>query len=227
MPKFTDICHMYIVVAAATKQEIQPFIHLLEHNQISLKNHQVEILLTGVGILASAHSLTVTAISKKPDLIIQAGMAGSFSSAFPPGSIVIVKEELIGDCGVREDGQWKDTFDLNFEGIDNVPFKNKKLVNPLINSWNSLQLPTATGLTVNQVSTDPYSIQLLQEKYHCDIETMEGASLHFVCLKMGIPFIQIRSISNKVGSRNKKEWTIQEAISSLNNKLAKIIQHLP
>jgi futalosine hydrolase len=56
-----------------------------------------------------------------------------------------------------------------------------------------------------------------------EIESMEGAALHFVALHQNIPFIQMRSISNWVGERDKSKWKIKEAISNLNNELKKII----
>jgi futalosine hydrolase len=48
---------------------------------------------------------------------------------------------------------------------------------------------------------------------------MEGAALHFACLQSGIPFIQIRTISNTVGVRDKQQWQLPAAIDSLNQYL--------
>jgi futalosine hydrolase len=44
---------------------------------------------------------------------------------------------------------------------------------------------------------------------------MEGAALHYVCLQTGVPFIQIRCISNYVGERDKSKWKFNEAFDSL------------
>ena len=53
---------------------------------------------------------------------------------------------------------------------------------------------------------------------------MEGAALHYVCLMEKIPFLQIRSISNYVGERNKRNWNMKEAIANLNKKLIEFVQ---
>ncbi|MFZ1371603.1 MAG: futalosine hydrolase, partial [Ferruginibacter sp.] len=58
------------------------------------------------------------------------------------------------------------------------------------------------------------------------IETMEGAALHYVCLQENIPFLQIRSISNYVGERDKIKWKLKEAIENLNTDLIKLINGL-
>ena len=55
------------------------------------------------------------------------------------------------------------------------------------------------------------------------VESMEGAALHYVCLKEKIPFLQIRSVSNYIGERNKKNWNMKESIANLNLELIKII----
>ena len=56
-------------------------------------------------------------------------------------------------------------------------------------------------------------------------ESMEGAALHYVCLMENVPFLQIRSISNYIGERNKKKWDMMESINNLNNSLVKIINN--
>ena len=66
----------------------------------------------------------------------------------------------------------------------------------------------------------------LFEKFNADIESMEGAAFHYVCLLRKANFVQIRSISNIVGERDKTKWKMKEAIASLNNELEKLIQQL-
>jgi futalosine hydrolase len=54
---------------------------------------------------------------------------------------------------------------------------------------------------------------------------MEGAALHYVCLQQEINFLQLRSISNIVGERDKQKWEMKEAIANLNMELKKILQY--
>jgi futalosine hydrolase len=55
---------------------------------------------------------------------------------------------------------------------------------------------------------------------------MEGASLHFMGRDLTIPFIQIRSVSNYVGERDKSKWEMQEAIYNLNETLLEFLDAL-
>lgn len=52
---------------------------------------------------------------------------------------------------------------------------------------------------------------------------MEGAALHYVCLIEKIPFMQIRSLSNFVGERDKSKWRMKEAITNLNKELETLL----
>ena len=53
-----------------------------------------------------------------------------------------------------------------------------------------------------------------ENKFLPVIESMEGAALHYVCLMEKIPFLQIRSISNYIGERDKKKWNMKDAWST-------------
>ena len=105
------------------------------------------------------------------------------------------------------------------------PFENGWLVNKnKILQQSTLEVVKA--VTINKV-TDKGSIkQQLIDSFNPDIETMEGAALHYVCLHQNIPFIQLRAISNYVGERDKTKWKIDLAISNLHNELIKLLKQL-
>jgi len=218
---------MRIIITAATIGEWMPvFVNMNtlytgESQRLKIRFHQ-----SGVGMLASAVSLTRLVSEEKPDLIIQAGIAGCFDSNMPLGKVVVVKEEILGDVGVEEDGKWKDLFDLKLEKSNYHPFEKRKLPNPWLSTYNLLKLPELTGITVNQISTQPSRIEQLKKKYGAVVESMEGAALHFICREANIPFIQIRAISNYIGERNKAHWKMKEAIEALNEVLVKYVDRL-
>ena len=58
------------------------------------------------------------------------------------------------------------------------------------------------------------------------IEYMEGAALHYVCLQEKIPFLQIRSLSNFAGERDKSKWVLKESIAHLNLHLQQLLKLL-
>ncbi len=210
---------MKITIAAATRFEIK-------EDLLQSPKHDIQFLYTGVGILQSAVSLTQIAFQQKPDLIIQAGIAGCFHSIIPLGGVVVVEKDIVADMGVWENNEWKDVFDMSFQQADNKPFMNRSLPNEKIDELNVLHLPVVTGVTVNEITTSLQKNDVLKIKYNADIESMEGASLHYVCRLFDIPFLQVRGISNYVGERDKKQWKIKEAIENINEAVSDMLMFL-
>lgn len=218
---------MKIVITAATSAEWMPAFLNIKPRFIN-GNHPFKILFheSGVGMLATTFSLTKLIIENKPDFIMQVGIAGTFDPTFALGKTVIVQDEIVGDMGVVEENNWKDIFDLSLEKSNHAPFKKSKLPNQNIIKFNLLKLPQVTAVTVNEISTNLLRIQQLKKKYNPVIESMEGAAFHYVCTKLKVPFVQIRTVSNYVGDRNKKNWEMQKSITNLNKIILKYVDKL-
>ena len=88
---------------------------------------------------------------------------------------------------------------------------------------STLFLPVVKGITVNKVSDSILQRDQIISNFSPDIESMEGAAFHYVCLQEKVPFLQLRSISNYVGERDKLKWKMKDAIGNLNEALVKII----
>ncbi len=208
---------MRILIVSATQIEVE-----LAKEQLK-DNYNISFLVTGVGILASAMALTKYLTINQPQLVIQVGIAGCFNQNTALGTVVLVKEEILGDIGVEEDGIWKDLFHSKLCDLDTPPFTKGKLVNAHLLSLNKLDLPTVTAITVNEITTRPQRI--LQQKliYNPQIETMEGAALHYICNEFYIPYLQIRGLSNYIGERDKSRWKIKEAVENSNKVLLEVL----
>jgi futalosine hydrolase len=186
---------------------------------------QVSFHKSGVGILATTFSLSKLIVEVQPDLIIQIGIAGTFEQNLL-GKLVIVKQELLGDLGVEENNQFKDVFDLKLEAANEYPFIKKRLSNGWIERFNLLNLPEVTAITISEITTREERMRHLQKKYNPQIESMEGAALHYVGLLTNTPFLQIRAISNLVGERDKSKWQMNEALSGLTNTTLRLLDRL-
>ncbi len=209
------------LLVAATAQEIKPF---LEHHRESGGTGNLDVLVTGVGLVATTYALTRQFSLKKPGMVIQAGIAGCFDKKIPLGSVVAIDSDMIADQAVIENKKLKTTFDLGLCDPDQLPFTGGWLINPHKTILRKLKLKAVSGISVNHVSTDKTMIRLYQAKFKPSVETMEGAALHYTCRMENIPFLQVRSISNYVGERNKKNWTVNEAIINLNNTITSILE---
>jgi futalosine hydrolase len=217
---------MKILITAATQLEIQPVINYLQLENFQFGKNEFSILNSGIGGIATTYDLTKTITVAKPDYILQAGVAGSFHSEVTIGSVVCVGEEIIGDMGAEENNDFRDIFDLALLNESHPPFKGKVLINPYCQKGHEFGLPIVRAVSINEITTRTQRMELLRKKYNPDIETMEGAAFHYVCLKENIPFLQVRAISNFVGERDKKNWNLKTAIENLNNKLIEITQKL-
>ena len=213
---------MEILLIAATNFEIQPMINYLADRNCLIGSNRFDVLITGIGSMSTAYWLTKTIEKKRPDLLIQAGVAGSYSDSYPPGSLVLVNEEVTGDLGVEENNEFKDVFDMGLPQISD-PYTGKNLVNNDKELLQRYNLPLVKAVTINEITTRPARIQQLQQKYQPVVESMEGAAFHYIALMEKIPYIQLRAVSNMVGERDKSKWKMKEAIAALNEQLIKIV----
>jgi futalosine hydrolase len=202
---------MKILIVSATAMEIAPFV---------ANNLEVDILITGVGAPACMYTLTKKLQQNVYDFVIQAGIAGTFKNNFALANTYIVTHDLFADLGISENEMFYTLFDTGFVDANTMPYTNGWLENDgVIN----VGLPTAKNITVNTVSDNFDITEMYKRKFDADIESMEGAAFHFVCLQEKIPFLQLRSISNFVGERSKTNWKIKEAIDGLNENLKRIV----
>ncbi len=218
---------MRVLITAATKGEWMPSFQKInpkfvkDHNKFSVRFHE-----SGIGLLASSVSLMKVIYEQKPDLMIQVGIAGCLDTTIPLGKVFAIKDEVIGDLGVQENKQWKDLFDMQFLKSSSAPFEKKVLPNKWLKQYNVLKLPIKKGVSVNTISTQKDKIKTLSAKYKATLESMEGASLHYIGNDLNIPFIQIRAVSNYIGERNKLKWKMSEAIHNLNETLLNYVDAL-
>lgn len=219
---------MKIALVAATWQEIAPIQDYLSERLYLKNHHQFSLWVTGVGLVNTTYNLTKKIALEKPDMAIQAGIAGSFQPlVYSPGDVVAVKDEVMGDQGVIEaNDTWNDIFSLKLADPNLFPFKSGKLPNPHHKLFQKINLPQVSAVSVNEITTSSKKIHQLMELYAPAIESMEGAAFHYVCLNESIPFIQIRSISNRIGERDKAQWQMNKAIENLQNTLITVINKL-
>jgi futalosine hydrolase len=173
-------------------------------------------------MMATTYTLTKSISARRPDFIFQAGVAGCLDKKLPLSKIVLVENENIGDLGVEENSAFRTLFDLRLLDKNAFPWKDAKLSNN-IEALKSIGLTVIDGVTVNEISTDKMRIDYYKDQLNASVESMEGAALHFVALQENIPFLQMRSLSNFVGERDKSKWVMDIAIANLNIELKRIL----
>jgi futalosine hydrolase len=207
---------MKILLVAATAAEIKP---LIKEVRTSSSLPALSVMISGIGMLNTSYHLVKQIQLNRPDIIIQAGVAGTFNKAYEPGVLVAVKRDRIADLGVVEKNKWRNIYDLGLEKPSVFPFRNGWLVNPHSKLLANTNLPQVSAISISEISTDQTMINHYVKNFGAVIESMEGAALHYVSKMERIPFLQIRAISNHIGERNKKKWNLPVAIKNLNSML--------
>lgn len=208
------------LLVAATAMEIKNAASFIKRTK------DWDALITGVGGVSTAYALMNAFTKQKPQIIIQAGIAGSFDKNILLGDVVVVSADAFGDLGVVENKSRKTIFDLNLIHQNAKPFKNSWLPNPNKKILQQLNLPLVKSVSVNEITTRKSDIDFYKNNLGASIESMEGAAFHYVCLMEKILFLQIRSISNYVGERNKTKWKMKEAIENLNQTIIELLPKL-
>jgi futalosine hydrolase len=216
---------MNCLVVAATSIELGPFLEYLRNNKKGPGPQTIDVLITGIGLTATTHSLMRQLRIKRPGLVIQAGVGGCFDKAIPLGTVLAIKQEAIADQSVIELNKLKTLFDLELVPQNQSPFSKGWLINKS-EQLKKVKLKKVKGVSVNEITSSGQKVKFYTETFNAVVESMEGAALHYVCLMEKIPFIQLRSVSNYIAERNKKNWNMKESIINLNKELINLLNKL-
>lgn len=213
---------MKVLISAATSMELTA----VKNSESLPSSLSLYYTTTGVGVISTVYHLMEMLSKEKFDFMIQVGIAGSFDQQLPLGNAVNIEKESIAEMGVVENNEYKDIFKLGLADANVAPYSDGLLLNPHKHLLTASGLTNVTGVTNNEITTDPIKIERYKLAYNATIESMEGAAFHYIGIMKSIPFIQIRGISNFVGERNKKNWKIDEAILAYTKACNSLLQQL-
>jgi len=223
---------MRILVVAATHAEIAPLVAGLRHrpgddsriNRYARGTHDVDVLATGVGMVATAARCSRALASADYDVAFNFGICGSFDPALPPASVVHVVSERLPELGAENGDGFLTAEELNLVGANEFPFDGARIVN-VAQPVNAVlaRLPAVDGITVNTVHGNERSIAAIRARCAPQVESMEGAAFMYSCLIRQMPCAEVRAVSNVVERRNRGAWKVQEAIAALGDTALAIL----
>lgn len=200
------------IVLAATPLEVS----------VLTPSPSVAVIVAGLGAANTAHALTrQLATHPRPSLVIQTGIAGAYVPAgIPVGSVVLATEEMYGDIGVITPAGWLPADAIGIplvDARDGQPARfnqfpcDPALVSRAAAIAGSSIARTGRFLTLAQVTGIRSAGDQLHRRFNALCESMEGAAAAQVCAIYGIPFLEVRGISNLVEDRNRDSWRITDA----------------
>ena len=223
---------MRILIVTATEFEIAPVIAELRHSTdggrrlkaYTYAGHDVDVLTTGVGMVATAAWCSHVLARTRYDLGLNLGLCGSFDRALGPDRVVHVVSDRFAELGAEDGEGFLTIHDIGLLGNDEFPFTGGRLANrhpPANAALNGLR--AVDGITVNTVHGNDRSIAAVTERLQPQVESMEGAAFMYACLIHGLVFAQVRAVSNIVERRNRQAWKIDTAIEALGHAARRIL----
>lgn len=219
---------MRLLLVAATEPEIAPLLKEMKFcGDISpnlrwyeYKGRNIDVLITGVGMVATSVWVTRVLAQRNYNSAINAGIAGSFDGAISLGEVVRVQTDCFPESGAEDGDKFLDIHELDLLGKNDFPFQNGCLHGSDTAAFGSLiQLKPVAAITVNTVHGNEDSIAAVVARLNPQIESMEGAAFYYACAVADVFAIQVRAVSNYVEKRNRSAWKIGEAVKNLNAEL--------
>ena len=216
-----------IVIVSAIKEEIQDFLDYFkqvttvkDNNFITYHTNYLStpvILSTsGVGKVSAAMTTQYLINKFDPEIILFTGIAGALNSSYKIGDIIIANTCIQYDIDASELGFSPGT----------IPYTDYKTftsdyellgLSKKIETKNTIHFGTI--LTGDQFISHKKRINYkhLFDYFKGDAIEMEGAALAHVCTHNNLPFLVIRTISDKADETAPKDFNAFLKIASRNN----------
>jgi futalosine hydrolase len=162
------------------------------------------MLVTGVGAVEAAASVSRALAQSPYELVISAGIAGAFEGAAEIGEGVVVSEEI---------------FEVDLEtGMPLALPDGARVIDragsdlSLVDRLVELGFRSVRGVTVPRVTaTDDTAARL--SAVGVGIESMEGFAVLRAAEIAGVPAIEVRGISNLVCDRARSGWNFEAGVA--------------
>jgi futalosine hydrolase len=171
----------------------------------------VDVVAGGVGPVAVALSTAALLAAAGYDLVISAGVAGGFAPT-QVGGLAVADRVAFADLGAElADGGFASLSELGLGELD--PPADPALARLLAERTAAV---TGTVLTVSTVTGTTARAERLRQAFPDAVaEAMEGAGVALAAQRAGVPFGELRAVSNLVGPRDRAGWQLGPALTAL------------
>ncbi|WP_433128718.1 futalosine hydrolase [Micromonospora sp. CA-240977] len=188
-----------------------------------LTDPTVTVAPVGVGpavaAAATARLLALAEAAGQPyRAVVSAGVAGGFTGRAEVGDTVLGTASIAADLGAESPDGFIPVDELGMPlallGAGSVVRADQVLLAAL-----RAALPAATAgpvLTVSTVTGTAASTEELRRRHpEAVAEAMEGYGVAVAAAQAGVPFAELRTISNPIGPRDRDAWRLREALTAL------------
>ena len=171
-----------------------------------------EVVAVGVGTAAAAAGTARLLATGAYDAVLSVGIGGGFAGRIAVGGVALGTGSIAADLGADAPDGFIPLSVLGF-GTDRLA-ADAELLAALRTA-----LPGATEgpiVTVNTVTGTAAGVRaMLARQPDAVAEGMEGFGVATAAAGAGIPFAEVRTISNPVGPRDRGAWRIADALTAL------------
>lgn len=212
-------------------QEIEKIMREIEKQKIyeltfikgKINQNDVVLVEAGVGKVNAARTTQILIDNFKVDIVINVGSAGSANDELEIGDIVIGEKIVQHDFDITAFGHPKGFI----SNVGQFLESDKKLVNEfekiaLNQKENEFNIKIGTVASGDIFCTDIRMKNKIREKFNADAIEMEGAAIAQVCKLDKVPFIIIRSISDKPNGNN--NVTFDKFLEKASKRCAQILK---
>lgn len=181
-------------------------IYELEFTIGTIHSKNVVLVKCGVGKVNAARTTQILIDNFDLEYVINVGTAGGLNEKIEIGDVVIAEKLVQHDfditAGGHEKGYISDT-GTYFYSDEELVNKSKKIIENMNENFKAITGLIATGdIFVQEIKVK----DRIKEEFDADCTEMEGAAIAQVCYLDKIPFIVIRSISDKPNGNNSVDF---------------------
>jgi len=234
-----------IVISAATDGELSVLIERygarhhpsalpLNIHGMQIRRKRILLASTGIGKALAASSTTALIHAFSPAMIINTGCAGAYAGrGLETGDLALATCEIFADEGVETPEGWQslEQMGLSLRGKNGPGFGNEiPLPSALVGKASRIALrhgfkfKAGKFLTVSTCSGSSTRGEALIKRYGGVCENMEGAAVALTASLYGIPFLEVRGISNMVEDRDLSRWDIPLAVASASDFIERFLE---
>lgn len=203
-----------ILIVTAVEAEREAVLRGLEGDE------RFVVLAGGVGpaIIAASTAAALTTAADSYRLVISAGIGGGFDGQADIGDIVVSTGITAADLGAETpDGE-------RFLSVDELGFGSARVAVDEVQAHRltdalftaGMRACAGQALTVSTATgSAEQAARLAARVPGAASEGMEGYGVAAAAQLAGIPILELRAISNRVGPRDKSAWRIGEALGRL------------
>ncbi|MEU5668817.1 futalosine hydrolase [Micromonospora sp. NPDC047762] len=168
---------------------------------------------------ATARLLTLAEAAGRPyRAVVSAGVAGGFTGRAEVGDTVLGTASIAADLGAESPDGFIAVDELGMP-LALLGAGSRVPADPGLLAALRAALPTATAgpvLTVSTVTGTTAGTDELRRRHpEAVAEAMEGYGVAVAAAQAGVPFAELRTISNPIGPRDRDAWRLREALAAL------------